>query len=183
MNTIKERRRSRDVSYEADILTVNNLNLFILLAIRSQSAYCVPSSNKPLGGPEVRPEGVLRYCWGDFPGSSSGSKMKLSVHMDKKERRPRRSCFLTFTLKKLEYKEICTWQRLRDGVAAAAERLCAAPQGPGNTNTLATWFQIICLGRPFYTVVLLRCNSEFLLPYCIWVTVSLPFGVCWQNHL
>jgi hypothetical protein len=68
-------------------------------------------------------------------------------------------------------------------VAAAAERLCATLQGPGNTNTLATWFQIICLGRPFYTVVLLRCNSEFLLPYCIWVTVSLPFGVCWQNHL
>lgn len=61
-----------------------------MLPIRSQSSYCVPSSNKPLGGPEVRPGGVLCYCYGDFPSSSSGSKMKLSVHMDKKKKTPKK---------------------------------------------------------------------------------------------
>jgi hypothetical protein len=69
-----------------------------VLAIRSQSSYCVPSSNKPLGGPEVRPGGVVWYCHGDFPGTSSGSEMKLSVHMDQKRKKTPKKLLLDFYL-------------------------------------------------------------------------------------
>jgi hypothetical protein len=103
------------------MLTVYCPQLFTALEIRSPSLHSVPGSIKPLGRPEVRPGGTLLLLWKFF---WFFKWLKDEVECtEKKKRKTRRSCFLTFTLKrKLEYKEeVRTCQREGDRMATGAD--------------------------------------------------------------